>query len=620
MLMPVIQQGGAVKATRAVRTVVVAAIMVVGLLLTSCDLFASKDPGSAAEVGENGANLTVDGVRIAIPAGAVPAGTKVDATYGDRVPSGLDDASLLALAKPFKIGLGDGLQPTKPLTVTIPVNRDLLADELSEDTTSTVAMMVESEGSSVPNLVPAEWDPVAGTLTAEVPHLSWLTPVQLDLRKVIRAVRDSVLQGLGIEYPKPGCADKPVTVVGRTYTAVSPAQAWVCVGESSGTLTVTAGPNSPIPFMVTSTPSGSATNKTEVSAGTAFSVALAQNLDITSGSRAIMMPGADAQFTIQGAPDQVTLDFREYSPMLLMSILVKTLDVTLGKMGNTVHLDKIAAAGCMQNILDTSQAGSPLSSAVAGGIVKSFFGCVGTVLELTLPAQIVLGILSAGPQFFVASALGLVNEMTGDGTFSATVTSSKKDSGGPTRFVTLDPWTDGSLDLVAEKTYDGAGRPNATCSSSSLSDRKDAFRCFWPGVDDPCFQSPSNPRELLCFSDNHGKLNLRHLTNMAVATPVLTGEPGETAPVRVELTDGTVCSRRSGAGPVGVPGYPFWAGVCAGPSAGVWRVGEADEWKDDRQHYTLYRSPAPGGHWQVAISVGNETAPAQRFDVKTVYR
>jgi hypothetical protein len=114
-------------------------------------------------------------------------------------------------------------------------------------------------------------------------------------------------------------------------------------------------------------------------------------------------------------------------------------------------------------------------------------------------------------------------------------------------------------------------------------------------------------------------LNIRHLTNMTVK-PGATGEPGKTRPLRLELTDGTICVSKSGSGPTGVPGYPYWAGYCSGPSAGTWRVGETDRWKNDQEHFALYPAANAGGYWQVAISVGAEAAPAQLFDVRTVYR
>lgn len=93
-----------------------AVLVVMCLALTSCDLFAQKGAAqSDSVVGDNGAGLNVAGVHIVVPAGAVPAGTKVEASFEDRNPMGADGDSLQVLAKAFKIRLGNGLQPSKPL-------------------------------------------------------------------------------------------------------------------------------------------------------------------------------------------------------------------------------------------------------------------------------------------------------------------------------------------------------------------------------------------------------------------------------------------------------------------------------------------------------------------------
>jgi hypothetical protein len=407
---------------RKFRVPFIAALLVFCLALTSCNLFAQKNTeASQSVVGDNGADLTVAGVHIIVAAGAVPAGTKVEASFEDRNPEGVDGESLRVLAKAFKIKLGDGLQPSKPLTVTVPVDKSLLASWEEIDTSKTVAMMVQSEGASTPDLVQAVLDPEAGTITAQVPHLSWVWPVQLNLGAVMKTVRDTIMQSLGIEYPKPDCVDKPVTIGASTYRAVSPAQAWLCVGESNGSLTVTASPNSPIPFLTATAPAAAASNKVEVSGATAFSVALAQNSGFIKKHQSIMMPGADAQYTFDGTPASVRIGFQQYPAMLLISILSKVFDTALGAFVRSNALEILEGAGCMQNIVDTSQAGSKLTAASASGIVKSFFGCAGTALELSPPAQILLAIINAGPQFLVASALGIINEFTGGGNFESKI-------------------------------------------------------------------------------------------------------------------------------------------------------------------------------------------------------
>jgi hypothetical protein len=69
----------------------------------------------------------------------------------------------------------------------------------------------------------------------------------------------------------------------------------------------------------------------------------------------------------------------------------------------------------------------------------------------------------------------------------------KKAAATTTKFVTLDPWRDGSLSAVASTSED-AGR---SCSGSEIAPRSDAFRC---STGDPCFQSPTTKTDFLCFA------------------------------------------------------------------------------------------------------------------------
>ena len=595
------------------------------LLLSGCSLFDSKPSPKASDVvGDNGVDLTVAGVHIVVPPGSVPTGTKVQASFEDQRPTGIDPEVIKTLTQAFKIRLGDGAQPSKPITVTVPVDKDQLLAEQQADAPTTVAMMVQSEGAAKPDLIQGTWDPAAGTVSAQVPHLSWVWPVQLNLSAVMKTVHDFVMQSLNVEYPRPDCADKPVTIGATSYSPVSPAQAWLCVGESNGSLVVTASPNSPIPFLTTTAPTAGAGNKTEVSLATAFAVAVADNSGLAEKHQAIMMPGAAAEYTFDGTPaSDVRVGFKQFPVMLLVSILAKVVDVALGAFADSKALQAVAKAECMQNVVDTSQAGTAVSVEAAVGVVKSFFACVGTIVKLSPPAQVLMAILTAGPQFLVTSALGIVNELTGASIFEATIFAVKI-AGPATKFVQLDPWHDGSASS-ASSTYDGstAAQPQgASCSRSEIAVRDDGYRCFRPGtVTDPCFQSPSSSSDFLCLAPGPGgKPKVTKLTSMRAQPPAKsTTAPADKAPpVWIELSDGTVCARATGAGPKGVPGYSFWVGTCTGPSGGVWRVGDSNIWANDALHYSLY--PGTGaGRWQAAISVGSETAPVKLLDVATVW-
>lgn len=192
-----------------------------------------------------------------------------------------------------------------------------------------------------------------------------------------------------------------------------------------------------------------------------------------------------------------------------------------------------------------------------------------------------------------------------------------------TNFITRDPWNDGTLSSVTEiKDFGGASSTTPSCTGSEIAPRKDGFRCFAAGIYDPCYQSPDTLTSFLCISwvDNKPKVTQLVNTPSNSSGYVNAGTPEGSSIVTVELSDGTVCVRSTGAGPQGVPGYPYWAGSCSGPSAGIWRVGAPEEWANNLSYYPLYAPESTGGRWQVAISIGSETAPARRMDVVRAYR
>lgn len=394
-----------------------AAFTAIVLGVASCDPPRTGPPATDTTVSESGADLTIAGVKIVVPAGAVAAGTKVNAAFDDRVPKGASTPNLKILSKGFKITLGEGLQPAKPLTVTIPVDKTLLAS--GQDTASSVAMMIQSEGADAPDLVAATWDQAAGTVTAQVPHLSSFWPVQLDLTPLMNGVRDTLRQVWNIESPRPACADQPVKIGTTTYSPISPPSAWLCLEQSNGSLTVVATPNSPVPFLISTSPASSANSRPDMSVANVVSAAMAHWY--TQANQAVMMPGATAEFTFAGAPaDNIQLGFSQFPIMMLNAILAQLLDLSLGLAGS-VPSALIAGAGCLQRVVDTTaaavsitapnQSGNSLSAEVAADFINSFLACAGSVLKLSPVAQIVFAILTAAPVFLATSALGIINQV-----------------------------------------------------------------------------------------------------------------------------------------------------------------------------------------------------------------
>lgn len=319
-------------------------LAIVCLVLSGC--IWQESESEANEVGADGGSVTSSGVTITFPRGAVPEGTVVEASFDERAQPELDpDQGVRLLTDAFSITLEDGIQPDAPLTVEIPIDPANFTPESQPE--HTLALLIQSEGSATPDLVPAQWNEAETSLIADVPHLSWIWPIQIDFGAITRSVRDTVLQSFRIEHPEPECVGDSPTVGQTSYTVVSPAQSWVCVLEEDGALTVEASPNSPIPFLVGSAPSATTSMPTEVSLASAISVAVANSLRLFDAGEAIVMPGTTAKFSFDGEPDAVTLSFEQYPVMLLLSILATTFDTILGAWGQVPALDRIGDAECI---------------------------------------------------------------------------------------------------------------------------------------------------------------------------------------------------------------------------------------------------------------------------------
>ncbi|MDG6110529.1 hypothetical protein Daura_30305 [Dactylosporangium aurantiacum] len=170
-----------------------------------------------------------------------------------------------------------------------------------------------------------------------------------------------------------------------------------------------------------------------------------------------------------------------------------------------------------------------------------------------------------------------------------------------TTFRTVDPWRDGS----AGKAAAGQADADSSCIPSELASRRDGFRCFIGNdIYDPCFASGS---DYLC-----APLTMSGTWTKFTGVPrdagfVNDGEPGRTDVFAVKLANGAECHRRSGSGPPGVPGYPYWVGGCSGGPFGdaglIWRIGDGT---GSAPNYPLYPTDDPKS-WTAAV----ETAPGK---------
>lgn len=185
-----------------------------------------------------------------------------------------------------------------------------------------------------------------------------------------------------------------------------------------------------------------------------------------------------------------------------------------------------------------------------------------------------------------------------------------------TKFISLRPWRDGSEDSPS-RTLDARTAATSSCSqSSNVTARADAFRCYvGNGVHDPCLKSPESPVDYLCFFGLEKTL-IRNV-DLNSDQPTSSKSPDQSNPFVVTLEDGTVCRMSTGAGPSGIPGYPYWAGSCSGPHEGIWRARYADRGESATAGLL---DESPSGVWQIAIEENTSPGKATLYPVAVAYR
>lgn len=434
-----------------------------------------------------GGRIEVAGAQVQAEGGTAPEGTRLKGAFQDgELPEGLGDA-YEAASKPLRIELGDGLQPQKPLTVTIPVDTTKL--DGFDPSTPALALLIITEGQEKPDIVRGTWNSAEGTLTAQVPHLSLVQALFFNVDKWIKGVEATVLQSLGIEYPKPGCADQPVTIAADTYSAESAWAEWTCLSSAGNSLVVSAHSNSPIPFMVKSAPTVPGRVTTDFSRSGTITTALANQLGYTgSTGEAVMFPGGSVEFKFDKPAAGVSLSFQELPTILLLSVLTQALDQAFDKFGQKLHLDALSKLECWKNILETSL-NPQLDVKTASGVVKSALACVGEMAELTVVGEVVILLISAAPAAFAGMFLGAATSITGQANFNVTVQKSSQ----PKTFSSQEM---GGLPNELSGTWCTHSTPQTCFSAAEVKKGSPEARVMRPS---PSTQAPGATDYVLCL-------------------------------------------------------------------------------------------------------------------------
>lgn len=402
-------------------------VLVLALLLSGCAGVRLPDPPGggrpdAVAVGEKTQQLHFDQVTVEVPGNVAPLGTKASIEAG-TVPE-VDAAAVKVVVPTVRVSLS-GLQPAVPMRIDVRVPESdlhLSPGERPED--SLLLLAISDDGTK--DLIQGRYDPAAETFTAELAHLSVFTLVRIDWGGAVQKARDLVMQSTGIETAKPDCVDKKVTLGEATYDVVSPAQVWSCVTKDDrNRLRMEALPNTPVPLIIYGKPTVPATYEpTGVptlsdAVAIAFAQALARSEPRKGG--AVLMSGLRVVHTLDPVPDKFQQDVRQYPIALYVRLLSTTLQVVLDALGLDLptELATVDSLACLNKVTDTAHA-FEANKNIEGmaNFTGAFFGCAGQVMEAIAkesskgPVAVVLGILSAGPQFFAGMALGAANEIT----------------------------------------------------------------------------------------------------------------------------------------------------------------------------------------------------------------
>lgn len=509
-------------------------------------------------VDASGGTIAHDGVEVRLPPDAVSEPTDVQVSKGvNPLPNEVAIEGVVAAGPAVEVVLGDGQQPGKPITLRVPIPDHSPAAEgvpLSE----TFVLVSEAADGQL-DAFPAQYDASSSTVSATVDHLSWFWPVQIHPQALLAGLSDIVLQSLSIESPKPECVDESAEVAGRVWSVVAqPAQAWVCISTEDDALVVTVKANSPLSWLVASTQADDVTSTPRSSLlANAVTLAGGRALGLVKDGQAVLSPDVDAELVMPvDVASQVTVAFKQAPELLLLAILATTLDLVTSKLDVVAGLEWVEVVECLNAGLVPAASPSEMTPEYVANLAHAIFSCalpVGKAAGLSAVKatllNVVLTILSAGPQFLVAAAIGILNELTGAGRFSTEIRA-EGNTVSPTEVITLfRPFGDdgalvpgyGLRDLSAGDAVDcthDAG--SATAVSENTHDCGTvADNTF------ACWAAPSSSDRVRCiFSPWDTTLVERSALNLPPTT--LMRPEGERRPLGIELADGTRWSFRVG--------------------------------------------------------------------------
>lgn len=382
-----------------------AVIVMLAASLSACGASADQGQSASGVVDDMGIELHLDGVTVAAGPDVAPAGTEMRLTSDPKQLDGLGPHAE-SLSGGISVTLGDGLQPASPISITFKVD-DLPADVEVDGTLVSNVYALASQTAAGEWAAPtiAEADTTSGTVSAQVTHLSWFSPISIAIGEAWNAVK----QSLGIESPRPDCATD-VPELNGVKLAAQPWNAWVCFIPDGDGVEVEMTSNANVPFIFRSTPGASVVS----SPGLNFS-ALASQVFFDSwypGEGNLLQHGGSVRLNFAGAtPDSISMN--QDGTILILRILLDVFGALVpDKVAQALFLDLIGELECAADLLETVTPGATTADSV-GSLTAAFFSCSSLALDTHPGASLILWAVGAAPGSVIALLQGAINEATG---------------------------------------------------------------------------------------------------------------------------------------------------------------------------------------------------------------
>lgn len=383
---------------RSRRTVVMVFVLVVFLTaaaaVTWSVLAVNDDRNKTTRVDDDGFSMSVADVRISAPAGVAEPGTQVTAAAATKDVSGAVYGAATALHDGVDISLEGGGQPQRPVQLEFDISKDVsVPDEES------VFVLAYSDGQEVPDILPAQWDPTARTVTATTEHFSQIKPVRVDVGKLMEGFKAELEKVVRMTTDQPECfGEDPLAGESSiVVTAIEDQIAWPCLQLEGDKLTLLMQSNSPVTWEFSSDPAVDPLTPTAYTAAGVITAALHPYIE-GGREQGILMPKETMRVEYRLADLPVRGDLDAVPAMMLVHLLATTLQAMIPD--GVQWAEKVARAECLASIADVVMDDSGPANTIV--TVLSCFGSVAgagpgqiTTMITTAPGAL-YGMVSGG--------------------------------------------------------------------------------------------------------------------------------------------------------------------------------------------------------------------------------